>query len=77
MAVETEDLTLLTFQYQNRCPVRTCISLHAAVSVRRTDVNTLQVTTSFNSSVLNSILNFERLPIERLILETKRRRTEG
>jgi len=58
MAVETEDLTLLTFQYQTRCPERTCISLHAAVSVRRTDVNTLQVITSFNSSVLRSILNF-------------------
>lgn len=71
MAAETEDLTLLKFSCQTRCSVRTCISLHAAVSVRRTVVSTLEVITSLNSSVLGRILNFERRPIEQLIPETK------
>jgi len=71
MIAETEDSTLLKFSCQTRCSVRTCISLHAAVSVRHTVVNTLEVITSLNSSVLGRILNFERLSIEQFIPETK------
>lgn len=74
MVAETEDLTLLKFSCQTRCSVRTCISLHDAVSVRRTVVSALEVITSLNSPVLGRILNFERRPIEQLISETKLRR---